>query len=166
MNVDVLAVAISDLSTYSTFGVYNHIVLDICAPKNICNEEWLQRSSWHAIQKRTFISSTKHFRFAGKQIKTALHSMLGLWNQPSTWISFRTSSSCIRSSNHSNYSFDPTTNGTCISIQHQTSWIKQYPSNHSKYGTQLSHWRFDLILGWKSFSWTSILNLKKHGHHS
>lgn len=58
IDIDALSKAMSELNTYATFAVYNHILLDTSDPKSICSEHWLQRTNWHPITKIMLSSST------------------------------------------------------------------------------------------------------------
>lgn len=64
-----LSKVMHDPSTYDTFAVYNHLLLDTRVPKSVCSEDWLQRLNWYPANKIPLPESTGPIRFAGQNVK-------------------------------------------------------------------------------------------------
>lgn len=51
MKLTDISKAMNDVSTYATFTVYNHHLIDTDDPKSICSEDWAQRAKWYPFTK-------------------------------------------------------------------------------------------------------------------
>lgn len=56
------------LTLYSTTSPETHILLETCAPRSICSEEWLTKSRRIPLKKIDLPSNMSPFRFAGHPI--------------------------------------------------------------------------------------------------